>query len=113
MMSRFENSGNACHKQATRPARFGFENEVPLSVTMLPSGAATVVPSPTETTFGFNKPALFGPQLENGAMTPVTSVAPMVRTLSASAGKPIYLVSSVAAPELPALAVTIIPFATA
>src|SRR5579862_4753762 len=113
MISRFANPGNACQRQATRPAIFGLENDVPLPVPMLPSGPAIVVPSPTETTFGFISPDEFGPQLENGAINPFTSVAPTVRELSASPGQATYFDSSVASPEFPALAVTIIPLATA
>src|SRR6516164_2020043 len=107
------NSGNACHRQAISPARFGLEKEVPLPRAGIPSVRATIAPAPNETRSGLICPEEFGPQLEKSAITPLESVAPTATTLSPSAGQPTYLVSSEAPPLLPALAVTIIPLATA
>src|ERR1700761_3091885 len=107
------NSGKACQRQATRPARFGVEKEVPSPVVGSPVAEAMVVPAPTATRSGLIRPAEFGPQLENAAILPRLSVAPTVNTLSPSPGQPTIFVSPASAPELPAKASTIMPLATA
>src|SRR5688572_30425625 len=85
----FVNSGNASHKQATSPARFGHANEVPLPVAGLPFDELAITAfSPTETTLGFNSPAPLGPQLLLAAIFLFISIEPMVKALSASAGQP-------------------------
>src|ERR1700712_3735753 len=92
----------------------GLENEVPLPYNGAPLvGSATTAFHPTDTTLGFNCPAPLGPMLLKDAKFPFTSVAPIVRTLSVSAGQITYFASPALLPELPALLVTKMPFFTA
>ncbi len=57
----FVNSGKACHKQVTKPARLGVANEVPYPTCMGPVVEESAVPEPTEAAVGFTLPSLDGP----------------------------------------------------
>src|SRR5665213_2598166 len=81
-----ENSGKACHKQVTNPAKFGVANEVPYPASMGPVMDEIAVPEPTEAAVGFTLPSLEGPKLLKSATVPEASTAPTVIILSASAG---------------------------
>jgi len=67
--------------------------------------------TPIAQTSGLIRRSEEGPRLLNGAIIPVESIAPIAKTLSASAGAVIYFHSSF--PSFPALTTTRIPFEAA
>src|SRR3712207_8570577 len=57
IISRADLPGNACHRQATKPATNGAENDVPMSLMMVPRPDNKAVGLPKATTSGFTRPS--------------------------------------------------------
>src|SRR5690606_25483707 len=107
----FPADGFVCHKQAASPANTGDENEVPFPFITVLLALAITVCEPCAHTFGFPRPSTEGPRELKATTALSAATAPMANTESASAGAPISCHG--AAPELPALFTTTIPFRAA
>ena len=79
--------GKACQRHATSPATRGVENEVPMSLTIVPRPEMSEVGLPKAITSGLTRPSCVGPTPLKGAFIKLVFTAPTVRMSLASAGK--------------------------
>ena len=101
MISFAVSEGQACHKQATKPETTGVENEVPISLIIVPRPVITAVGLPNAMTSGLTRPAAVGPIELNAAFRQSGVTAPTARISYASAGTLIFF--HVPIPSFPAL----------
>ena len=99
--------GKACQRHATSPATRGVENEVPISLTIVPRPEMSEVGLPKAITSGLTRPSCVGPTPLKGAFIKLVFTAPTVRMSLASAGKTIFFQGPM--PLLPAELTSMIP----